>query len=147
MFRVSEQWINSLELPFRNLRDARSQLGELERRREKLQQMGREMLREFRERFPKAPAYPSRYSDRTLTGYRWRRAGHKAVSFDLTSETGLELLKSLPADVRRVWIDFERRRLYLNLALALADYERIRLRDFLDRLARLNDAEHLGVSQ
>jgi hypothetical protein len=103
--------------------------------------MGREMLREFRERFPKAPAYPARYSDRTLTGYRWRRAGHKAVSFDLTSETGLALLDTLPSDVRRIWIDFERRRVYLNLALALADYERIRLRDFLERLSRLRDAE------
>jgi hypothetical protein len=131
---VSETWTNNLELSFRNLRDARYQLGELERRRE--------MLQEFRERFPKAPAYPARYSDRTLTGYRWRRAGHKAVSFDLTSETGLTLLDTLPADVRSVWIDFERRRLYLNLALALTDYERIRLRDFLDRLSRLRDAEH-----
>jgi hypothetical protein len=138
---VSEKWSTNLELPFRNLRDARYQLGELERRREKLQQMGREMLREFRERFPKAPAYPARYSDRTLTGYRWRRAGHKAVSFDLTSETGLALLDTLPSDVRRIWIDFERRRVYLNLALALADYERIRLRDFLERLSRLRDAE------
>lgn len=138
---MSEKWSTNLELPFRNLRDARYQLGELERRREKLQQMGREMLREFRERFPKAPAYPARYSDRTLTGYRWRRAGHKAVSFDLTSETGLALLDTLPSDVRRIWIDFERRRVYLNLALALADYERIRLRDFLERLSRLRDAE------
>lgn len=139
---MSETWTNNLELSFRNLRDARYQLNELERRREKLQKMGREMLQEFRERFPKAPAYPARYSDRTLTGYRWRRAGHKAVSFDLTSETGLTLLDTLPTDVRSVWINFERRRLYLNLALALTDYERIRLRDFLDRLSRLRDAEH-----
>ncbi|MEW8701943.1 MAG: hypothetical protein AB2601_20975 [Candidatus Thiodiazotropha sp.] len=144
---MSGKWTTNLELSFRNLRDARNQLGELERRREKLQQMGREMLREFRERFPKAPAYPARYSDRTLTGYRWRRSGHKAVSFDLTSETGLDLLDTLPADVRRVWIDFERRRLYLNLALALTDYERIRLGDFLDRLSRLRDAEHSCSSE
>jgi hypothetical protein len=60
----------------------------------------------------------------------------------LTSETGLTLLDTLPTDVRSVWINFERRRLYLNLALALTDYERIRLRDFLDRLSRLRDAEH-----
>jgi hypothetical protein len=144
---VSEKWSTNLELPFSNLRDARYQLGELERRRGKLQQMGREMLREFRERFPKAPAYPARYSDRTLTGYRWRRSGHKAVSFDLTSETGLNLLDTLPADVRQVWIEFERRRIYLNLALALTDYERIRLADFLDRLSRLRDAEHSRPSE
>ncbi|MEW8375842.1 MAG: hypothetical protein AB2722_18195 [Candidatus Thiodiazotropha sp.] len=144
---MSGKWTTNLELSFRNLRDARNQLGELERRREKLQQMGREMLREFRERFPKAPAYPTRYSDRTLTGYRWRRSGHKAVSFDLTSEAGLDLLDTLPADVRRIWIDFERRRLYLNLALALTDYERIRMGDFLDRLSRLRDAEHSCSSE
>lgn len=144
---MSEKWSTNLELPFSNLRDARYQLGELERRRGKLQQMGREMLREFRERFPKAPAYPARYSDRTLTGYRWRRSGHKAVSFDLTSETGLNLLDTLPADVRQVWIEFERRRIYLNLALALTDYERIRLADFLDRLSRLRDAEHSRPSE
>ena len=144
---MNEKWTTSLGLPFRNIRDIRSQLGDLEKRRVKLQQMGREMQREFRDRFPKAPAYPARYSDRTLTGYRWRRAGHRAVSFDLTSETGLELLGSLPATVRRVWIDFERRRLYLNLALALTDYERLRLRDFLDRLARLREAEHTDTTR
>jgi hypothetical protein len=138
---VSEEWISNLELPFHNIRESRAQLGKLERRRGKLQQMGQEMLQEFRERFPSAPAYPARYSDRTLTGYRWRRAGHKAVSFDLTSETGRALLNTLPADVRKVWLVFERRRVYLNLALALTDYERIRLKDFLERIDRLREAE------
>lgn len=138
---MSEKWISDLELPFHNIRESRAQLGELERRRGKLQQMGQEMLQEFRERFPSAPAYPTRYSDRTLTGYRWRRAGHKAVSFDLTSETGRALLDTLPADVRKVWLVFERRRVYLNLALALTDYERIRLKDFLERIDRLREAE------
>jgi hypothetical protein len=138
---VSEEWISNLELPFRNIRESRAQLGKLEWRRGKLQQMGKEMLQEFRERFPSAPAYPTRYSDRTLTGYRWRRAGHKAVSFDLTSETGRALLDTLPADVRKVWLVFERRRVYLNLALALTDYERIRLKDFLERIDRLREAE------
>jgi hypothetical protein len=138
---VSEKWISKLELPFHNIREARAQLDELERRRGKLQQMGQGMLQEFRERFPSAPAYPTRYSDRTLTGYRWRRAGHKAVSFDLTSETGRIHLDTLPADVRKVWLAFERRRIYLNLALALTDYERIRLRDFLERIDRLREAE------
>lgn len=138
---MSEEWISNLELPFHNIRESRAQLGKLERRRGKLQQMGKEMLQEFRERFPSAPAYPTRYSDRTLTGYRWRRAGHKAVSFDLTSETGRALLDTLPADVRKVWLVFERRRVYLNLALALTDYERIRLKDFLERIDRLREAE------
>ncbi|BCO30016.1 hypothetical protein TspCOW1_01190 [Thiohalobacter sp. COW1] len=138
---MSEKWIGNLELPFHNIREARARLGELERRRGKLQQMGQEMLQEFRERFPSAPAYPTRYSDRTLTGYRWRRAGHKAVSFDLTSETGRSLLDRLPTDVRKVWLAFERRRIHLNLALALTDYERIRLRDFLGRIDRLREAE------
>lgn len=138
---MREEWINNLELPFHNIREARAQLAELVRRRGKLQQMGQEMLQEFRERFPSAPAYPTRYSDRTLTGYRWRRAGHKAVSFDLTSETGRALLDTLPADVRKVWLVFERRRIHLNLALALTDYERIRLKDFMERLARLHEAE------
>jgi hypothetical protein len=138
---VSEKWIGNLELPFHNIREARAQLAELERRRGKLQQMGQEMLQEFRERFPSAPAYPARYSDRTLTGYRWRRARHKAVSFDLASETGRALLDTLPNNVRKVWLAFERRRVYLNLALALTDYERIRLKDFLERLARLREAE------
>ena len=138
---MSEKWISNLELPFHNVREARIQLDELERRRAKLQQMGREMLREFRERFPSAPAYPARYSDRTLTGWRWRRAGHKAVSFDLTSDTGRALLGTIPADARQVWLAFERRRIHLNLALALTDYERIRLRDFLERLDRLRSAE------
>lgn len=134
-------WNDALELPFRNLREAKAQLEELERRRTKLQQLGRDMVQEFRERFPMAPAYPARYSDRTLTGYRWRRAGHNAVSFDLTSDTGRVMLEQIPADVRRVWLSFERRRIYLNLALAITDYERIRLRDFLERLERLRAAE------
>lgn len=138
---MREEWINNLELPFHNIREAGAQLAELVRRRGKLQQMGQEMLQEFRERFPSAPAYPTRYSDRTLTGYRWRRAGHKAVSFDLTSETGRALLDTLPADVRKVWLVFERRRIHLNLALSLTDYERIRLKDFMERLARLHEAE------
>lgn len=138
---MREEWFNNLELPFHNIREARAQLDELERRKGKLQQMGQEILQEFRERFPSAPAYPARYSDRTLTGYRWRRAGHKAVSFDLTSETGRALLDTLPADVRKVWLVFERRRIHLNLALALTDYERIRLKDFLERIARLREAE------
>lgn len=137
---MSEEWISNLELPFHSIRESRAQLGKLERRRGKLQQMGQEMLQEFRERFPSAPAYPTRYSDRTLTGYRWRRAGHKAVSFDLTSEIGRALLDTLPADVRKVWLVFERRRVYLNLALALTDYERIRLKDFLERIDRLREA-------
>lgn len=135
-----DKWISNLELPFRTVREAKAQLEELERRRDKLKQMGRELQKEFRERFPSAPAYPARYSDRTLTGYRWRRASHRAVSFDLTSETGRALLDALPRDVRQVWLEFERRRIYLSLALALTDYERIRLRDFLARLDRLREA-------
>lgn len=138
---MSEKWISLLELPFRNLREAKAQLEELERRRAKLQQLGRDMVQEFRERFPTAPAYPARYSDRTLTGYRWRRAGHNAVSFDLTSDTGIAVLDKVPVDVRRVWLAFERRRIYLNMALAVTDYERIRLRDFLERLDRLHAVE------
>jgi len=138
---VSEKWISNLALPFHNIREARAQLEKLMRRRSQLQQMGQKMVQEFRERFPSAPAHPARYSDRTLTGYRWRRAGHKAVSFDLTSETGRSLLDRLPSDVRKVWLAFERRRIYLNLALALTDYERIRLKDFLERIDRLREAE------
>lgn len=137
---VSEKWVDDPGLPFRNIREARRRLKELERRREQLRQMGEDMLREFRERFPKAPAYPARYRDRTLTGYRWRRSGHRAVSFDLTSKTGLDLLDKLPDGVRRAWLAFERRRIELNLALAITDYERIRLHDYFQRLDRLRAA-------
>ena len=138
---MSEQWNTVLELPFLNLREAKVRLEALERRRAKLRQLGQEMVREFQARFPTAPAYPARYSDRTLTGYRWRRSGHNAVSFDLTSQTGRALLARMPEEVRRVWLAFERRRIYLNLALAVTDYERIRLRDFLGRLDRLRAVE------
>lgn len=138
---MSEQWITFLELPFRNLREAKLRQEALERRRAQLQQLGRELVREFRERFPTAPAYPARYSDRTLTGYRWRRSSHNAVSFDLTSQTGRALLAQMPEEVRRVWLAFERRRIYLNLALAITDYERIRLRDFFERLGRMGLAD------
>jgi len=131
-------------LPFGNLHEARSRLAELEQRREMLQRQGREMTREFRERYPTAPAYPAKYSDRTLTGWRWRRARHRAVSFDLLGEAGRELLDALPDPVRRQWLDFERRRLFLNLALALADYERLRLRDFLAHVERLRELERAG---
>ena len=130
-----------LQLPFGNLREARHHLRLLEERRETLKAEGKAMVAEFRHRWPRAPAYPAPYSDRTLTAFRWRRSGHRAVSFDLTSENGQLLLKTLPPEVCKAWLAFERRRTYLNYALATTDYQRIRLVDLVERLTRINVLE------
>ena len=59
------------------------------------------------------------------------------TSIELTGEDGKLLLQWLPEETRRVWIDYERRRIELNLALALTNYERMRLRVYLARVAVL----------
>ena len=122
-------------------REARTQIAVLERRLARLRRLGAEMVTRFRWHFPKPPAYPSRYTDRTLTGYRWRMANRRAVSFELLSDTGQMILDQLPPSARKIWLDFERQRIELNLAGAIADYELRRLRDYVDRLDRLRMAE------
>lgn len=120
----------------------RARLLSLERERDRLFALGDAMTAEFRDRFPNAPAYLTRYSDRTLTAYRWRRSsaapwrGRRTpganASLELTSEAGATLLAALDPAVRQAWLDYELRRVRLNHVLALTLYE-------LQRLTRLRE--------
>lgn len=131
----------------RSQQEVRGRLATLEEHRNQLRAYGDRMVAEFRERFPDAPAYLTRYADRTNNDFRWRRSAarrwrgegvrRRNTSIELTGEDGKLLLQWLPEETRRVWIDYERRRIELNLALALTNYERMRLRDYLDRVAVL----------
>jgi len=139
------------DLPIGNAREARRRLAALDQRREALHALGADLVREFREQFPNAPAYLTRYSDRTYTAYRWRRSSHKKwrgsgprgvnLSVELASPDGRRILGRLPAAAARTWLGYERRRISLNLAVACIEYERARIRDYLARLDALRDLD------
>ncbi len=132
------------------VRRARTRLAELEDRLAELERDGERMVSEFRHRFPDAPAYIARYTDRTLTRWRWRRSSARRwrgslprgvnPTFELTGEQGRLLLRQLPEPVREAWLRYERQRVDLNLFYALARYERARIEDWLARRASLAQA-------
>lgn len=140
-----------LRLPFRGVREMEIRIKELEMREHELHRLGKRLVQEFKERFPDAPAYLTRYADKTWTSYRWRRpTGYRSrgkrptaiyAPFELTSDTGRELLQSLPIPARGVWLDFERRRIELNFMLAITGYERYRIGDLLSRIRQLREME------
>jgi len=134
-----------------SVRSARARIAELDAEIAGLEREGERLVADFRERFPDSPAYLAKYADRTLTGWRWRRSSARRWrgdrparvnrTFDLTGDEGRSLLRGLPAGVRASWLRFERRRADLNLAYALARYERTRLQDWLSRRAVLTRLE------
>ena len=134
-------------LPFQSTKAARKRLAQLEARHDELKAMGEQLVQEFQRNFPNSPAYLTRYTDRTLNDYRWRRSSARKwrgdrppginVSFDLTGDAGIDLLTCLPPATRKAWLEYERRRIELNLALSLLNYERYRLNDYLTRMEKL----------
>ncbi len=132
------------------IRRARARLAELEALIAEIEQEGTRMTQEFRGRFPDAPAYISRYTDRTFTRWRWRRSSSKIwrggrprginPSIELMGSEGRAILRQLPEPVRKVWLRYERQRIDLNLSHAVAHYERMRIEDWLARRASLAQA-------
>ena len=105
----------------------------------------------FIEQFPRAPAKLARSYDKSLTFYRWRQSGarhwggSKTTAIGLTGDTGLQLLSRVPEAARPKWLNYERRRIYLNLQLTLATYQLYRLQEWLDGLDTIRVLETEGV--
>lgn len=150
MGEQQKRWRREIGLQYDTTEQMEQRLTQLTVQRQHLRAVGDAMVREFRQRFPDTPLYLTRFTDRTLNDYRWRRSSAKRwrrsattdrqgvnLTLDLLGDTGAEILDSLPQDTRRVWLEFEERRLQLNFASACVNYERMRLRDLLERLRLL----------
>lgn len=125
----------------------RDRIAQLKRQRDRLHGEGEALVQGFRAAFPTSPLYLVRYSDRTLTVYRWRRssaslwrgAGPKGVNLSVDLSAPLvdaDLLAKLGPTLP-LFLDYERRRVEINAVIACTLYEINRLNDLLDRRARL----------
>ncbi len=127
----------------RTIRALHLRLEKLEAQRQEFLKQGDDMVSMFRRRYPDAPAYLVRYSDRTHNDYRWRLSSAKRLrgdrpkglnrSFDLTNETGRALLAQMPEEMRRMCLSLENSRVSLNFQSAMVNYERFRVKDLIER--------------
>jgi hypothetical protein len=116
---------------------AKARLETLEDRVERLRRQALELVQDFRGRYPEGsvPAYITRSPDKSLTPLRWRVLPAESKGsrrrIEITGAEGEAILRRLPAADREIWLDFERRRLDVNTALATASYELARLRAYV----------------
>lgn len=147
----SEQFdVPLLKGPLR-VREARRQIAGLEQFIRDGEARGAQLCEAFAHQFPVAPAKLVRYRDRSLTFYRWRQSssrhwgGNTPSAISLTGEAGRNLLSRVPQAARQDWLDYERRRIYLNMQLSIASYQLYRLQDWLDDLDTIKSIEARGV--
>jgi hypothetical protein len=116
---------------------AKARLEALEDRIERLRDQALALVEEFRARYPEGsvPAYITRSPDKSMTPLRWRvsPAYPKGARprIEITGPQGEVILRRLPAKDGRAWLEFEWRRLEVNLALSTASYELARLRAYI----------------
>ena len=116
--------------------DARARRAEIERARQRLKALGREMVEDFRRTHPRAPFYLCRSPDRANTFLRWRFASpRRAMARSELGDPELsQLLAALPQDARNDILRYEEYRTNLNYLFALLTYECGRLDDHVQRL-------------
>ena len=129
------------------VRGARRRIAHLEQVIREGEIEGNKLCDAFDTQFPQAPAKIVRFNDRSLTFYRWRQSSHrrwgshKTSAINLTGEAGQDLLARVPESARQHWLNYERRRLYLNTRLSIAAYEMYRLQDWIDALDAVKSIE------
>ncbi|MGN8159682.1 hypothetical protein [Salinisphaera hydrothermalis] len=134
------------------VREARQRLAALEQVIRDGEAEGARLCESFGKQFPTAPAKIVRYNDRSLTFYRWRRSsarrwGNKSTTaISLTGKQGLALLARVPESARGHWLNYERRRIYLNMRLSIATYEHYRIQGWLDGLEQIKVIERDGLA-
>lgn len=134
------------------VREARARMAALEQIIRDGEAAGTLLCEAFRSQFPKAPAKIVRYNDRSLTFYRWRQSSarrwgsHKTTAIHLTGDAGQALLARVPEAARQHWLNYERRRIDLNMCLSIATYELYRLQDWLDALDTIKTIERDGLA-
>ncbi|MDA3921900.1 MAG: hypothetical protein PF501_14650 [Salinisphaera sp.] len=133
------------------VREARQRIAAIEQIIRNGETEGTKLCEAFQAQFPKAPAKIVRYNDRSLTFYRWRQSSarrwgtNKTTAINLTGDAGQALLARVPESARRHWLNYERRRVYLNMRLSIATYELYRLQDWLDALDTIKVMERDGL--
>ena len=134
------------------VREARQRLAALEQVIRDGEAEGTRLCESFGKQFPTAPAKIVRYNDRSLTFYRWRQSSARrwgnpsTTAISLTGQAGRALLARVPISARGHWLNYERRRIYLNMRLSTASYELYRLQDWLDGLDAIKAIERDGLS-
>lgn len=133
------------------VREARQRLASLEQIIRDGEDEGARLCEAFLKQFPTAPAKLVRYRDRSLTFYRWRQSsakhwgGNSTTAVSLTGASGLALLKRVPEVARPHWLNYERRRIYLNMRLSIATYELYRIQGWIDALDDIKHIERDGI--
>jgi hypothetical protein len=141
----------------RTIAELQRQLGEAEQQRGVFFERGAKLVSAFRRQYPNAPATLVRYADRTLNDYRWRLSGSarwrylglptNKATIDLTGETGVRILNSLPEAARSDWLSFEARRQQLNHDSALVKYRVLRLRQLIQHQEALRQLVRRNVAE
>lgn len=133
-------------LPFKGKGSVRCRLCELEDRHVAILERMRRTVEEFNANFrPPRPAHLALHHQGCYHHLRWRApaaTGGQAFLELCDSEAGRSLLQALPLTAHPVFLDFERRRLELNLASSLCRHEERRLRDYLAKLGALTTWKH-----
>lgn len=146
----AEYVVPPLKGPLR-VREARQRLAVLEQAIRDGEAEGSRLCDGFLKQFPTAPGKIVRYKDHSLTFYRWRQSGARkwsggsTTAISLTGDAGQALLARVPESARHHWLNYERRRIYLNLRLSMAAYEMYRLQDWLDSLEQIKAIEREGL--
>jgi len=140
------------EMPFSGIREAKQRLDMLKERRARLNEELRELLKEFSECYPyeTTPVRLSRSTDKSLTALRWRvvsyggglykkerdtlgrRIRNVGELVELHQPAGQAFLEQLSPQARKVFLDFEYRRIHLNYLFAVTVYEIGRLEHFIE---------------
>ncbi|MDQ5767961.1 hypothetical protein [Thiothrix subterranea] len=123
------------DLPFDGWREAREYLT---RRQAQLAELNQQLLtlqQEFHASFGYSlPFRPIRLADKSYTPLRWR-VGTTRRRFELDDAVGQAYLAALSANARRQVLELEFKRIHLNQAWAVCNYECLRLERLLQQFA------------
>lgn len=121
------------------LSEAREKVVQLEFKAQQILNEGKDLAAKFKRIFSggKPALRFGRYRDRSLVIYRWRSYGEGSKPVDLISEEGKKILMNQDPAVRKVWLDFENDRQRLNLEYGIIEYQRKKLKAWIEQQERL----------
>ena len=140
------------DMPFSGIREAKKRLELLRERHSRIRKQIQKLIDEFLSYYPHETTRVrlSRNTDRSLTALRWRIVSHGGGLYqdkkdsigrriknigeriELYKPEGQVFLNQLTPDARKIFLDFEYRRIHLNYLLSTTTYEIGRLEIFIE---------------
>lgn len=126
-----------------SISEAEKKIAELTIKSQEILEQGKNLDSRFKSMFSKSkPALRCiRHSSRSLVIYRWRAYGQKTAPLELLSDEGLKILSQQDEEVKKIWLEFEDERQWLNLQYGLVVYQIRKLSDWVEQQRNLNAAK------